>query len=299
MVRSIVLRISTAGVVVLTAWAMVMATGSSATATQGQAMIAGQMNSETNVTVVKNTNVSVTCNPLANDGLLGCGDTGVRGSGATTGVLGSGISYGVSGNGGTTGVYGFGYLYGIYAVTGTGTAVYASSDIGTGTYAFSGTAEGVVGQSDSNNGVHGLTNGSGTSGVWGENEGGGYGVSGSTHGTSTAGVWGSNSQSGMGVKGTSSFGTGVYASGGGAGLQVVGKALFSRSGIATVTATKSKVKVSNVALDSASLVLATIQGNVAGTWVRGVTTSVGTSSFTIFLNKTVGANTKVAWFIVN
>jgi len=156
-----------------------------------------------------------------------------------------------------------------------------------------------VGQSGSNNGVHGLTNGTTTSGVWGENEGGGYGVSGSTHGTGTAGVWGSNSQSGMGVKGTSPTGTGVYASGGSAALQVVGRAVFSRSGKATVSAGKSQVKVSSVALTSASFVLATIQGNVAGTWVRGVSISTGTSSFTILLNKTVGAKTKVAWFVVN
>jgi len=277
---------------------MVVATGSSATATQGQAVLAGQTNTETSETVVENTNVSVSCGPSAFDGFLACGTTGVQGSGSmtgvegfgdTTGVFGSSSDTGVSGTATTTGVFGSGNTYGVYA----------TSISGTGSYATSTSGEGVVGQSGSNNGVHGLTNGTTTSGVWGENEGGGYGVSGSTHGTGTAGVWGSNSQSGMGVKGTSPTGTGVYASGGSAALQVVGRAVFSRSGKATVSAGKSQVKVSSVALTSASFVLATIQGNVAGTWVRGVSTSVGTSSFTIFLNKTVGAKTKVAWFVVN
>jgi hypothetical protein len=47
-------------------------------------------------------------------------------------------------------------------------------------------------------------------------------------------------------------------------------------------------------------VLATIQGNVAGVFVPGVTTVTGASgSFTIHLNKAVPASTKVAWFAVN
>jgi len=47
-------------------------------------------------------------------------------------------------------------------------------------------------------------------------------------------------------------------------------------------------------------VLATIQGNVAGVFVQGVTLVTGASgSFTIHLNKTVQAKIKVAWFAVN
>jgi hypothetical protein len=75
---------------------------------------------------------------------------------------------------------------------------------------------------------------------------------------------------------------------------------FARSGIVTIQATKPKVKVSNIALTSSSFVLATIQGNVPGSWVRGVTVSVGDpGSFTIFFNQAVAADTKVAWFVVN
>jgi hypothetical protein len=47
-------------------------------------------------------------------------------------------------------------------------------------------------------------------------------------------------------------------------------------------------------------VLATIQSNVAGVHVQGVTLVTGSPrSFTIHLNKTVSTSTKVAWFAVN
>jgi hypothetical protein len=53
-------------------------------------------------------------------------------------------------------------------------------------------------------------------------------------------------------------------------------------------------------LSSSSFALATIQGNVAGLYVQGVTIVAGSpGSFTIRLNKAVAAKTKVAWFIVN
>ena len=43
-----------------------------------------------------------------------------------------------------------------------------------------------------------------------------------------------------------------------------------------------------------------IQGNGAGLYVQGVTMIAGpTGSFTIHLNKTVAANTNVAWFVIN
>jgi len=106
-----VLRISTALAVALTAWAMVVATGSSATAINGDAVRAGQTTTATNETVVENTNVSVSCSPFMEDGLVGCGGVG---------VVGFGIA-GVSGIGSTTGVAGNGDTYGLYAATSTGT----------------------------------------------------------------------------------------------------------------------------------------------------------------------------------
>src|SRR6266571_1732855 len=108
MVRSIVLRISAASAVALTAWAMVVATGSSATATQGQPVIAGQTNMETNETVVENANVIASCGSASFDGFLGCGATGVTGSGSMIGVEGFGGNTGVDGSGGSYGVTGSG-----------------------------------------------------------------------------------------------------------------------------------------------------------------------------------------------
>jgi hypothetical protein len=48
-----------------------------------------------------------------------------------------------------------------------------------------------------------------------------------------------------------------------------------------------------------TMVLATIQGNVAGTWVRGVSLNLTEQKFTIRLNKAAPKSLKVGWFIVN
>ncbi len=112
-------------------------------------------------------------------------------------------------------------------------------------------------------------------------------------------VVGQSLGTGTGVVGESPGGTGVVASGRTA-LKVQGPAVFSRSGVLTVAAGHSSATKTGVALTAASLVLATIQGNVAGVFVQGVTLVTGASgSFTIHLNKTVQAKIKVAWFAVN
>ena len=88
----------------------------------------------------------------------------------------------------------------------------------------------------------------------------------------------------------------------GIALRVSGKAQFSRSGTATITGTtttpKSSVVISNVALSSKSLVLATAQKNVAGVWVAAAVPNVSAKTVTIYLNKTVTVSYPVAWFIV-
>jgi hypothetical protein len=236
MVRSIMLRISIALAVTLSAGAVLVATGSSATATQGQPVIAGQYNSATSTTSINNTG--------AGGGLYVFSVT-----------AGSIALYGVAQAG--PGVWGAGNPDGVHGV---------------------GAVNGVIGsvQNDDGNGVYGQNNANGP------------------------GVYGENNANGAGVYGSAPNGTGVLAdSVNGTALSVRGTATFTRSGIATVSATKASVKVSGISLSPASFVLATIQGNVAGTWVRGVRRSMGTSSFTIFLNKAVAANTKVAWFVVN
>lgn len=52
-------------------------------------------------------------------------------------------------------------------------------------------------------------------------------------------------------------------------------------------------------LTAQSLILATLQQHVAGVYVQSAVPNTAGSSFTIHLNKTVAAKTKVAWFIVN
>jgi hypothetical protein len=130
-----------------------------------------------------------------------------------------------------------------------------------------------------------------------------YGVGGSgvgVFGTGSTGVQGSGATGVHGIA-DSSPGVGVLAENtvGGSALEVKGVVAFSRSGVATVLVGKSKVTL-KLSLSSASFVLATIQGDVAGLYVQGVTMITGpTGSFTIHLNKTVSANTNVAWFVIN
>ena len=113
--------------------------------------------------------------------------------------------------------------------------------------------------------------------------------------------------SGAGVKGSTSFAAtvGVVAenTGGGTGLKVIGRAAFNRSGVASIAGTTGVPKnsvvvtVPGATLAGNSLVLATIQGNLAGVSVQGVVK--GTTSFTIYLTKAVTTNVKVGWFIIN
>lgn len=65
-------------------------------------------------------------------------------------------------------------------------------------------------------------------------------------------------------------GAGVLAenTAGGTALNVQGKAAFSRSSILTVTARRSSAVEAGIALTPVSLVLATNQGNVAGSTSR-------------------------------
>lgn len=128
--------------------------------------------------------------------------------------------------------------------------------------------------------------GDSTSGI-GIDGGGGY-----------AGVAGHSTN--IGVIGTSQAGTGVLAESlNGTALKVTGKSEFSRSGAVSIPARASKVVISGVDLTSSSLVLATIQQNASGRWVRAAVPDVAAGSFTILLNKAATRDTLVAWFVVN
>jgi hypothetical protein len=107
------------------------------------------------------------------------------------------------------------------------------------------------------------------------------------------------SESAAGVSGVSESGIGVHAQSGATALRVDGKATFSRSGRLTLTAGQSSIAKTNVMLSRYSMVLAVLQTNRAGIYVRAVVPSPSTSSFRVYLNARVPGTTNVAWFVLN
>jgi hypothetical protein len=131
------------------------------------------------------------------------------------------------------------------------------------------------------------------------------------------GIWGDSDDvgtygsGGVGVRGVGFFGMVAAGSTGGAGLRtwggdgsgndialdVRGKALFSRSGRATISAGQSTKKINLTGVSFSSLVFAVLRSNRSGRYVRAVVPTTG--SFTIYLNTTVTSSTYVVWFVVN
>jgi hypothetical protein len=138
--------------------------------------------------------------------------------------------------------------------------------------------------------------------VWGEHVGAGYGVVGSTTSTSTAGVRGVNAGTGYGVRADSN-GTGLYAEGTEAAIEVVGTAMFSESGVAIVLGSaaspKSKVAVQSVTLTPNSFVLATVQQVNGDAQVKQAVPNVAAGAITIYLTAPVTVHVKVGWFVIN
>jgi hypothetical protein len=131
--------------------------------------------------------------------------------------------------------------------------------------------------------------------------GNGIGVSGLGRGSGDGVLGTAVAGSGVHGRATVAAGVGVRAenTAGGAALQATGPAVFSRSGLLTVAAGSSSATRTGVALTAASLVLATLQQDRAGVWVRSAVPNVAGSSFTIHLSTAVAASTTVAWFVVN
>jgi hypothetical protein len=158
---------------------------------------------------------------------------------------------------------------------------------------------GVTGSGVDTNGVVGTSGnaagvlGSGVVGVSGYSPSG-VGVIGETDGS--CGVSGSASF-GIGVCGSSGSGPGVVAqSTQGTALQVVGKAEFSTSGVATVKKNTKTVTVTFAGVTTSSIVLATMQELHSGI---GVAAAVpGSGSFTITLTGTAATDTRVGWFVI-
>ena len=66
-----------------------------------------------------------------------------------------------------------------------------------------------------------------------------------------------------------------------------------------VHAGASSLKHTGVRLHNESLILATLQQDVAGVYVRCAVPHATKNAFTIYLNKKVSSGTRVALFIVN
>jgi hypothetical protein len=280
--RSVVLRISTAVAVVAAAGTMLVVSGTAATATQGQPILAGVGGQHESGTtqLVQDGNVSgldVTSNTggraiggfsSSGNGVYGNGSVGVYGEGVLHGVVGySSDNIGVFGQAGDIAVWGMG---GNYGLLGNGDVAGVRGDSTTG--------EGVSGQthSDGHNGVSGSASNSSGSGVYGQNDGTGYGVAGRAAG-----------------------GTGVLAdSANGTALQVTGRSKFSTAGTAVIASGQKKVTVTLVGVTATDFVLATVQGSGAF-FVKNA--SAGSGQFTININKAPAApaTVRVAYFVIS
>jgi hypothetical protein len=151
------------------------------------------------------------------------------------------------------------------------------------------------------NGIEGKSNNHDASGVYGENNGGGWGIAGrTTSGADRAGVLGENMSAGMGVMGTSGSGIGVFATAGpdGIALHVDGIAKFKRSGLGIISAGSASVTIQTQFLTNDTLILATLQQDRPGIFVRAALKNAH-FAFTIYLNQSVTTDTTVAWMLLN
>jgi hypothetical protein len=79
-------------------------------------------------------------------------------------------------------------------------------------------------------------------------------------------------------------------------LRVIGRAMFSLSGKAAVTAGHSTVTVTLAGVSTSSLIIATPLTNRTGVFVQSVVPAAG--KFTVHLNKTVAGTTYVAYMVL-
>jgi hypothetical protein len=194
----------------------------------------------------------------------------------------------------------------LYGITDSGTAaVYGDSNSATAVVGNSYTGTGVHGTSSAGNGVHGNSQSAGASGVYGENTHKGYGVAGRSNVGpfgGAAATLGDNTADGIGVWARSSHGIALLAdpvNPDAIALRAQGVAQFTRSGKLTVKAGASSVTRTAIRVDPGTLVLAILQQDRPGVYVRSAVPDAAGNSFTIRLNKSVGSDTKVGWFLVN
>ena len=128
-------------------------------------------------------------------------------------------------------------------------------------------------------------------GVWGDSED--WGV----YGSGFVGVYGFGSIGVIGESGSTSN-PGLVALGAtdsSPALEVVGKVKFNRAGRKTIGAGKSSLVVTMAGVSTTSKVLAVLNSNRSGRYVRAVVPASG--KFTIYLNSSVSSSTYVAYFV--
>jgi hypothetical protein len=173
---------------------------------------------------------------------------------------------------------------------GTGIGVNGFSTDGTAVQGISTNGEGVHGESTTSNGVSGKSFKNIASGVYGENDAGGYGVAG-------------RSSSGTGIYGETTTGVGIQAQSTGTGraLHVEGRATFKGSGLSPIAVGHRAVTVTpSVAIKPGSMVLCTLESNQPGLAIERVVKNVAAGTITINLVQVVTAahTAKVAWLVL-
>jgi hypothetical protein len=171
-------------------------------------------------------------------------------------------------------------------------------------------------------GVFGSTRVADGEGLWGfayPSSTGGVGVRAKAEGTNGKAVYGETTGhfsqvvvdangtvgagEGIAVRGRTKNGIALYGEAqgsGGYGLQVIGRAVFNRSGKTTISVGSSSKTISGHVMTAATLVVATVQGNPTGVWVRNVSVSDANDTFTIRLNKAApSGGVVVGYFVVN
>lgn len=226
---------------------------------------------------------------------------------------------GSGGHGYTTGGQFLGTSEGVFASSDTGNGVIGTSggdpgDLGAGIKAFNtGKGDGVWASAgaDGGRGVYGehFADGDGVSdglgaGVHGVGNGGSAVRAEDASGADTASGVLATSSAGTGVSATTDTGTAVEArvtTSVGTALLVSGRAAYSNCGVATVLGSaglpRQAVTVKNVALTANSMVVATLQANIAGVFVASPVPHVATGTVTINLNQPVSQHVKVGWVV--
>jgi hypothetical protein len=161
---------------------------------------------------------------------------------------------------------------------------------------------GVAGRSLAQNGVGVYGSHPHWIGVWGEGSVGTVGQSSSDFGVGVEGN--ADGEGGVGVFGaaTGSQAIGVYAvapSPESAALQVNGRAVFSSAGELTLSKGAKNGTQWGLTLSASAFVIATLQQNLPGIYVRAAVTNAAAGSVTVYLNKAPKADARVGWMVVN